>query len=32
MKESVELVDVTESLIYSYNLVSVTAAVQFARD
>lgn len=32
MKDSAELVDTVENLIYSYHLVSVTAAVQFARD
>lgn len=32
MKDSTELVDNTENLIYSYNSVSVTAAVQFAWD
>lgn len=32
MKDSVELVGIIENIIYSYNLVSLTAAVQFAWD
>lgn len=32
MKDSAEFVDIVENLIYSYNLVAVTAAVQFAQD